>query len=351
VKRSRLLAIAAVALAAGGSTFLASGTASADAPSTTEWVNTTAQLTATTDDQFTGSGWGIETYTDTDPTTAATFGPSGLSVDGTQPVVIGHVTDVPATSLVADVEASSIVSSGVARPIFEIKDANGTDVYLQAITSGADALAADATYVSYQNVDGSIGYTSQTLQQWQDAFTASEPDATVIVYGAILAAEFTNPTLTTPSLSTGDDLLPGATPDAQPTAPATVSAIDFNDLTTYFTPTPPAALTVSPATTTESGFGTGVTVSGSGFFPGETVSTGYALGEAGNDLPTTFVADANGNVSGNLPGPATIVAGTYNLVLIGETSGIAEAGTLVVTADPAVAQPATPVRAAATFTG
>ena len=350
MKRSRLLTAAVVAaVAAGGSTLIATGTANADtANPTTEWVNTPAQFSATTGITPGSDGWYISTSDDSG-TAALAFGPSGLSTTGAEGVGIEHAIDFPASDLASTVQGGTLVSTGEARLIVTLTDPSNPNTFeeLEAEDTGAAALAPTALWTAFGSFSG-VTATPSTLADLQTAITTSAPDATTAAYGLVLSFPVFAPTL---SLNGAEPLLDQAAPAAATGDPATVSAIELDGDTTYFTPTP-SALTISPSTTTVSGFGKGVTVSGSGFFPGETVSTGYGTGAEGDELPTTFVADANGNVSGTLPGPATITPLTYTLTLIGETSGIAEFNSLVVTADPAVVAPvATPVRATATFTG
>lgn len=128
------------------------------------------------------------------------------------------------------------------------------------------------------------------------------------------------------------------------------ASLRFGDLTTYFTPQPTAVLTLASANVTSTQATTaGVAVTGSGFAPGETVTVGIGTGAMGDQLPVTFVADADGNVSGTVVLPATWAeAGQYSLVLIGASSGQFASSALVITAAAPVA---VPVPGRATYTG
>jgi hypothetical protein len=342
VKRSRLLTVAGAALAVGITALATTGVANAAPDPSVEYVNTPAQVTTTqTPFDATTAGWNVF---NTSPTTL-TFGPGGVALEGTTPLVLAHPISTPATSLTDLVDSAQLVTTtGSAYLGWALSDPNGGQYYVISDDPGSTFTNTSLFSLESYGTANNTGLTpdlNYSLAQLQTAFNGD----TGAVFDAYGITNFPFTTAAVPAAST-------------------VAAIEFNDVTTYFTPTP-TPLTITPTTTTVSGFIAGVTVHGTGFFPGETVSTGYGTGQSGNSLPTTFVADANGAVDGTLPGPANATAGTYSLVLIGQTSGVIESGDLTVTADPGTpttpavpstpatttAPVATPVSATATFTG
>ncbi|MFJ4252670.1 hypothetical protein [Microbacterium sp. NPDC090003] len=154
--------------------------------------------------------------------------------------------------------------------------------------------------------------------------------------------------------TTFEDLLTAQNTDValRAAAPAAAGIASFRvgDLTTYFTPQPTAALALSSASiTVAQATTTGFTVTGSGFAPGETVTTGIGTGQMGDSLPNTFVADADGNVSGTIVLPSGwSAAGEYSIALIGASSGQFASSALVITGTAPVA---VPVPGEATYTG
>lgn len=154
--------------------------------------------------------------------------------------------------------------------------------------------------------------------------------------------------------TTFEDLLTAHNTDAalRAAVPAAggIASLRIGDLTTYFTPQPTAALALSSASiTVAQATTTGFTVSGSGFAPGEIVSSGIGTGAMGDSLPDTFIADADGNVSGTIVLPAAwAAAGDYFIVLVGESSGQVASSALAITGAAPVA---VPVPGEATYTG
>jgi len=335
VKITKPLALAVATLAAGSSLLLTSGTAfaaGADADPATQYVNTVDQIQDYDfGNQFTTGTWvaDIESTTKED---AFAFGPDGLSTDGTTGAYLltGTSASVPVTSLTELIAAADFVSTGTAKFGFVLQT-DGPDLRFSTAT-GTTGLEADATY-AFGTSDGSEMTADQIEEDYADT------GATISAYGFLLS-------------------YPERTP-------ATVSSITVGGVTTRFTPTP--TFTVAPGTVPAAALRTtGVAVSASGFLPGETVTAGYGAGSTGNALDTTFVADADGAVVGTLVVPADTAGGDYTLTLVGTTSALRLQAALVVTADPAVPAPAapaagavpsavapvaTPVRAAASFTG
>ncbi|MGN8048358.1 hypothetical protein ACTJKO_01615 [Curtobacterium sp. 22159] len=390
MSRSRIVAAGVGVAALGIATVLVPAVSSADqaavaAPAgTVRWVDSASDLTqlsadpsAPLGDRWYGASFGTGDGSGSLPvrpvSDAATFGPTGLTLDGASPVVLAHgfAKPMPASALPAAFDGAAVRATGSSnfavlvqfpdsQPIAEFPSSNavsgvdganttwGPDGASVSTQEFADGLERDhATVVGYAEylglaIEGSAGPQS----------TSTAPSAAQ--QGTLLAPEAGTPE-------------PGATTSASPLAAAprvsraavrsTLQSITFDDVTTDFTPqstahasVPTTTLTRATATTT------GTPVSGSGFVPGETVRVAVAQGNRAEEITgTTFVADAAGNVAGTVVLPAGFVtgAGTYDLVLVGDASAQTASVALTVTDDPAVpvAAPATPVRSTATFTG
>nr|WP_314841749.1 hypothetical protein [uncultured Microbacterium sp.] len=132
-----------------------------------------------------------------------------------------------------------------------------------------------------------------------------------------------------------------------------IASIRFGDLTTYFTPQPTATLTLErPSYTTTESSTTGITVSATGFAPGEVVTVGVGRGQSGDEVPgVTFVADADGNVSGTVVFPVDFVGvgDFYTLALVGSSSGQFASSPFAITAGGAPV--AVPVSGEADYAG
>lgn len=117
------------------------------------------------------------------------------------------------------------------------------------------------------------------------------------------------------------------------------ASIAVGDTTTYFTPQPTAAMTLATTSATVSAATTtGVPFTATGFAPGEAVTA--AIGTA-TPLADSFVADADGAVSGTLLVPSASVpaAGRYALTLVGSSSQQSAQAVVTITADPAAPAP------------
>jgi hypothetical protein len=374
VKHPKLLSIAAATVVVGSSAFVASGTASAaDLPGafSSEYVNTTAQLTPNPDVLPTGSGWNVYTGIGI---AAPAFGIDGVSTPAPTTespfsvFALTHATTAPIGSLADIVTQGSIVSSGLVLPIFVVSDGTQSEIVTPELGSSSDPdataqsfFAADAQWsvAPYEQTTPTSVQTTGTISEVQAALQASSATWSITGYGIEGIDVSTFPSAQVRSLAQSDSAL-APLADVAPNAAAasdtaaTVATLSVDNATTHFTPTP--TLTLGATSTTVSAFSTtGVTVTATGFLPGETVSSAYATDASGDTLPATFVADAGGNVSGTVVGPAGIAAGNYSIVLVGETSAVSVSTPLAVTADPAVAIPTAQVpvavRAAATFAG
>jgi len=333
VKITKPLALVVATLAASGSLLLSSGAAfavGADADPATLYVNTLEQIDGVDGDFAPGVWAGSGEFRSL--ADIVSFGAAGLSTDGSNGAYLftGTSTEVPVTSLTELIAGAGFVSTGTAKFGFVV-ESGGQDLRFST-TTGTTGLEPDATY-SF-TVPGPNAATADEIEA-----AYADTGATISAYGFLLS-------------------YPERTP-------ATVSSITVGGVTTRFTPAP--TFTVAPGTVPAAALRTtGVAVSASGFLPGETVTAGYGAGSTGNALATTFVADADGAVAGTLVVPADTAGGDYTLTLVGSTSALRLQAALVVTADPAVPAPAapaagavpsavapvaTPVRAAASFTG
>ncbi|MFF7292449.1 hypothetical protein ACFY9N_07925 [Microbacterium sp. NPDC008134] len=176
--------------------------------------------------------------------------------------------------------------------------------------------------------------TSPPAEPQPELLRRSSPLADAPTFDELLAAQ-----------GAGVALRAAAVPDE-----AGIASFRVGGLTTYFTPQPVAALALSSTSVTVTqATTTGFTVTGSGFAPGETVSSGISSGQTGDSLPNTFVADADGNVSGTIVLTAAQgAAGDYSILLFGESSGQVASSALAITGAAPVA---VPVPGEATYTG
>jgi hypothetical protein len=343
VKRSRILTVVAATAAVVGTTFIGAGMANAATPVSTvnadgtdaTWVNTPAQL-GVEGATYPATGWFTGNVA---PATAGTttFGPNGVTLTGTTQLLTA--TSEAGTDLQDLVTDADFVSSGQVNfqiPMFlNTGGAAGADTNFTTLRPAdfgtGDFVDGNGRWISTAAVGNIPAETAANLSDFEAQITTAAPNSEIIGYGFI-----------TPAGSTG-----------------TVSAVQFGGDSTYFTPTPggeyqPTSLTLTAVKTT------GFHVTGSGFFPGETVDIGFNVDGAQSGGPIeglTFTASPTGTVDAQVVVPAQYVpaAGTYNVVLVGERSSVVLSGVVTVTADPAVVTPIapvpTPVRAAATFAG
>ncbi|QKS17728.1 hypothetical protein HUN59_17240 [Curtobacterium sp. Csp2] len=406
--RSRIVAAGVGVAALGIATVLVPTVSSADqsttaAPAgTVEWVDSQSDvaLLPAAPDSSLGDRWYGATFgagsgdgsLATKPLTAGSaFGPNGLTLTGSEPVVLarGFAEPMPAADLPAAFEGASVTAQGSTNFSILVHFPDGTtqaefpssnttsNVDGAQTTWGpdgaqvgtqefADELAAEgATVVGYAEY---LGLAIEGSQAPNDAATDAPvapmiadtaPEATATGPATPAAAPAAAPDTTTPDTTTQ-----AATPqaDVAPAAPTVLRSITFDDVTTDFTPQPVAQASVPDTTLTRAdATTTGTPVAGTGFVPGETVRVGVVQGGRAEGIDgTTFTADAGGAVIGRVVLPADFVtgAGSYDLVLVGDSSSQRAAVTLTIT-DPGAAAggttptavPATPVRAKATFTG
>lgn len=288
-----------------------------------------------------------------------TFGENGFTSNGTSPVALVHGLPAP----ISGAELSGFLADSATNvgpeaftgvfiadtseevpfvtTITTVDGFHGEDTLWQGGTTteelAAELTAEGASVVGYLVVFPGVVPTGSPIPD-------DEPQPELLRSSGLLDDTQTLDELFA-AQSGGAALRAAAVPDA-----AGIASLRIGDLTTYFTPQPTAALalsstsiTVSQATTT------GFTVSGSGFAPGEIVSSGIGTGAMGDSLPDTFIADADGNVSGTIVLPAAwAAAGDYFIVLVGESSGQVASSALAITGAAPVA---VPVPGEATYTG
>lgn len=338
MKHSRILTAVAASAVVVGTTFAGAGMATA-APDSADatWVNSTDDLGQETNAGYPATGW---FYGDTAPAVSgtATFGPSGVTLAGGTTQLLTGTTE-PGADLENLVTSADFISSGDVDfqiPLFTNTTGEDTGfTTLRPADFGSQDFTASGQWTTSNALGGFAAGSTHSIAEYESELSTLA-DSEIIGYGFL-----------TPAGSTG-----------------TVTAVQFGGDTTYFTPDPEG--TYQPTSSTVSEVSTdGIHVIGSGFFPGETIAVGFVKSTAQSGGPIdglTITADENGAVDEQLVIPASAVsgAGTYRLVLIGETSGIALSNDYTVTADPSApatpaptppAQVPTPVRAAATFAG
>lgn len=300
-----------------------------------------------------------------------TFGENGFTVNESSAVALLHGLPAPiAGADLADFVADSATNAGPevltgilvaktsestpeasqAASIWTVDGFHGEDTLWQAGEGGisTDELATDLS-AGGVSVIGYIVLFPGPLPTVvpvpeDDSASENEPQPELLRSNGLLDDTQTLDELFA-AQSGGAALRAAAVPDA-----AGIASFRIGDLTTYFTPQPTAALALSSASITVSqATTTGFTVSGSGFAPGEIVSSGIGTGAMGDSLPDTFIADADGNVSGTIVLPAAwAAAGDYFIVLVGESSGQVASSALAITGAAPVA---VPVPGEATYTG
>lgn len=299
-----------------------------------------------------------------------TFDANGFTSNGTS--LIGLVHGVPAPvsgdEFIAFMENSS-TNSGA-----EVE----TGVFVSGDGVEAPQVRTIATVDGFHGISTQWGAGDVGISTEQFASELAESGYAVIAYYAILPGDA--PVVTSPPVVTAPPADPENPPVLRQAAPsvlddaptfeerlatqgggvalraaavpdtAGIASFRVGDLTTYFTPQPTAALALSSASiTVAQATTTGFIVTGSGFAPGETVTSGIGSGQMGDSLPNTFVADADGNVSGTIVLPAGwSAAGEYSIALIGASSGQFASSALVITGAAPVA---VPVPGEATYTG
>lgn len=397
VLRSRIAAAAVGATVLGLSAALVPSVSTAvpvstvpAASSTVLWTDSATDFaalpaTATADsltDRWYGAAYtafnGDGTVTTSSIDTAGTFGPDGFTLNQQAPVALAHgfetplqPADLPAALRDAHVDATGNSNFAV------FVQYPGTDEALARFAASDVPSGLDGVDTLW-GPDGTENSTADFVAQLE------QQGATIVGYGEYLGLSIEGSTAgqesaptdeSTPNDESTPDAAPGdqfstlaapavgdaadpaageaaAAPAAIAAAPASLASITFADTTTYLTPQPTAALTVGSASVSATqATTTGTAVSGTGFAPGETVTVGLVAGQAGNEVPgVTFVADADGNVSGTVVLPTGLAPpGSYELVLLGRSSAQRAAAALTITADPAAVAVAVPAKA--TFTG
>lgn len=286
----------------------------------------------------------------------ATFGPEGLTSTEVAPFALVHGLAAPIQPAdLAPVVAEASANTGANAQVGIFVQQQGDEVGAFTIPAVGGFNGADTQWVGFGS--GTISTDVLIEQLTDDGFT-------VTGYFVIFQA---GPIETTPPvdeenppvarlsdvLSDTDlsEAAPNAAARAAVPAASGIASYRFGDLTTYFTPQPTAVLTLARASfTAVQASTTGVPITGSGFAPGETVTVGLSSGQSGSEVEgVTFLADADGNVSGTVVLPAGLEVGEYSLVLVGSSSSQFAASALVITAGGAPV--AVPVPGRANYAG
>jgi hypothetical protein len=289
----------------------------------------------------------------------ATFGPDGLT--STEAATFALIHGLPAPIQPADlapIAADASTNSGA-----------GGQVGIFVQRAGVEGSTEGGTIAAVGGFNGAdtqwVGYEGGTVST--DVLIEQLTDEGFVVTGYFVIFPGSGPIETTPPVDEENppvlrlsDVLsdtdlsesaPNAAARAVVPAETGIASYRFGDLTTYFTPQPTAVLTLARASfTAVEASTTGVPVTGSGFAPGETVTVGLSSGQSGSEVEgVTFLADADGNVSGTVVLPAGLEVGEYSLVLVGSSSSQFAASALVITAGGAPV--AVPVPGRANYAG
>lgn len=297
------------------------------------------------------------------------FGENGFTANGSAPVAFVHgVAPVAGSEVEAFLEDSATNAgeqvltgvfvvvpddeSSVAIPVQTVDGLRGADTQWLFVGDGAPLSSPDFATALEQLDAAIVGYfvifpgQAPTLPEIPEEPEAPQEEEPTLELLAAPEAFDDVPTFDELLTAQGTQVaLRAAVP-----AEAGIASFRIGDLTTYFTPQPTASLTLGNATiTVAEATTTGFTVTGSGFAPGEIVTSGIGTGQMGDSLPDTFVADGDGNVSGTIVLPAAwAAAGQYSIALIGASSGQVAGSALAITGAAPVA---VPVPGEATYTG
>lgn len=288
----------------------------------------------------------------------ATFGPEGLASTEASPFALLHgllapVQPVDLAPVIADASANAGASTQVGI-VVQILGDEGELGGFDTVPAVGGVNGSDTQWLRYE---GDPVSTDVLIQQLTDESLVVS-GYYVLFPGPIEAesqrsdVESGAPRLLFDALSENlSESAPNAAARAVVPADSGIASVRFGDLTTYFTPQPTAVLTLARASfTAVQASTTGIPVTGSGFAPGETVTVGLSAGNSGSEVEgVTFIADADGNVSGTVVLPAGVEAGEYSLVLVGSSSSQFAASALVITADGAPV--AVPVPGRANYAG
>ena len=398
MSRSRIVAAGVGVAALGIASVLVPAVSSADqgavaAPAhTVEWVDGASDVTAlrntqltTLGDRWYGASFGVGNGDGSVParplSDAATFGPAGLTLDQSAPVVLAHgfATPMQPSALPAAFAGAAVHATGNTnfailvqfpgqQPIAEFPSSNavsgvdGTDT-----TWGPDGASTDTTGFAAQlqqehaTIVGYAEYLGLSIEgsragQSSERLVAPTSDAAPDPTGSATPAP-TSPATPAQTSTTAAAAARADVAQAPRAAAATLRSITFDDVTTLFTPQPSARVVVPSATLSRTAATTtGTLVTGTGFVPGETVRVAVAQGDRADEIAgTTFTAGGTGAVAGRVVLPSDFVTdpGRYDLVLVGDSSSQTATVSLTITGVPTTpaAVPATPVRTTATFTG
>jgi len=313
MKISRILATGAVVALIGGSSAFAGASATAAPVPVINFVHADdfgVEASPYAADWFKGTAT---------PATVVTDGVSGISLTGQ--ILNG---DTPTTDLTGLVDgAGFVVASGQAA--FQVSlfanAGNGGFTTLRPV----DFNTLDGSWVTSRNLVGDDGTTvvfpagsTATLDEFEESLGT---DYTILAYGAF----------------------------ANESAPATITSITWDGVTSRFTPASFATPAANPISLSDIR-AKGLTVRVTGFAEGESVRAVYSQGQGGDVFGDPFIADADGSVTVTFLLP-DLTIGTWDFGAF-TTAGIGSTVSVAVVADGAtIAPPATPVVGNASFTG
>jgi LPXTG-motif cell wall-anchored protein len=303
MKHSRISALALTAGLIAGSTLLVAGPAQG-----ADFYLDDSELTATETSPY-PAGWFQGTVTP--PAGTATSTLAGLEVSGGDYQLLNGT---PVATSLTDVRSS-----------IDLVSANDTASFQIPVFTGPGGTDYTTLYADKAGIDANLWYTSQPFGVYaagdtatlEDFEAAMAPDYEILAFGLMVLG----------------------------TDPDTIVSLSWNGDTYWFLPAPTVAL--SPATisrTDSSTAGKGLTLTVTGYVPGETVAFGIGNGGSGGSVGTA-VADVNGAATLTYVAPSPMEIGDYTFGAFGEDSGVGQFAAFAVVADTLAATGADPTPA------
>ena len=294
MKFSRMLAVGAAAALVGVSTLAVGGSASA-----AETYVDAADLSATETSPY-SPGWFQGNVSTAGGSFTST--PAGLDVTGAIQILNGDALALAPGTPVSSMAPGMTVASGDVSfqiSVFTTGDAGFTTLYADAA-----GIASDQWYTS----QAWGGFAAKTeLQSLSTYEAAMEADSQLLAFGFNVVDGFA----------------------------AEVVSISWNGNKYWFLPAAPTG-TASPASATLNAFiKDGITMTFTGYVPGEDVILAGNSPEA-SGIIDTVTADANGTVVYVFSGMATSAIGLYDVTATGLTSNVQVTAEFTITANPAV---------------
>lgn len=255
---------------------------------------------------FSGDGTGIAMDAGSGTFHGTNLDVSNNSVDGMS------FTDVQFASQIS-VKTSNIVNNGA----WNLELSGNASASIEASNDwwGSSSLTTARAKIHDHSQDSSRPYA------------IVDPIATSAITTAGVGVSSSGPTPTATTIPTSTATPLATVPTSTPTATATA------------TPIPPAAILINPDRV-RAGVDTLITVSGSGFSAGETVTISYMAtvtnGSTQAETTSAIADNSGGFFTGGLPSPATVQPAQYVITATGATSGRHATAVLTVQANSAV---------------